>query len=137
MKITGLFGRRSVLKAGALLGGLSAPLSRSALADAQERNDSRAREAVEENSLFSQIIHNANGSKITSPKPHEGSKVDKYASVKRALSGLTAHSPKRRIAAMPGQNAKGRCSRKGKAEPGGRPGSSQACRSAIPRASVW
>ena len=34
------------------------------------------------------------------------------ASVKRALSGLTAHSPKRRIAAMPGQNAKGKCSRK-------------------------
>jgi hypothetical protein len=46
MSITGLFGRRSVLKAGALLGGLSALLSRAALADAQERNDSSAREGV-------------------------------------------------------------------------------------------
>ena len=35
MNITGVFGRRSVLKAGALLGGLSALLSRAALADAQ------------------------------------------------------------------------------------------------------
>ena len=40
---------------------------------------------MEENSLFSQIIHTANGSKIASPKPHEGGKVDKYASAKRAL----------------------------------------------------
>jgi hypothetical protein len=45
MNITGLFGPRSVLKAGALLGGLSALPSRAALADAQERNDSSAREA--------------------------------------------------------------------------------------------
>jgi hypothetical protein len=55
MDITGLFGRRSVLKAGALLGGLSALLSRAAAADAQERNDSSAREAVADEVRMAEI----------------------------------------------------------------------------------
>ena len=55
MNITGLFGRRSVLKAGALLGGLSALLSRAAVADAQERNDSSAREAVADEVRMAEI----------------------------------------------------------------------------------
>ena len=55
MNITGLFGRRSVLKAGALLGGLSPLLSRAALADAQERNDSSAREAVADEARMADI----------------------------------------------------------------------------------
>jgi hypothetical protein len=45
MNINGLFERRSVLKAGALLGGLSSLLSRAALADAQEKHGG-ARDAV-------------------------------------------------------------------------------------------
>ena len=55
MNITGLFERRNVLKAGALLGGLSALLSRAAPADAQERNDSSAREAVADEARMADI----------------------------------------------------------------------------------
>src|SRR6266516_4013593 len=64
MNITGLFGRRSVLKAGALLGGLSALLSRAALADAQERNDSSARGAVADEARMADIPLNSSA-KVT------------------------------------------------------------------------
>jgi enoyl-CoA hydratase len=47
MNITGLLGRRSVLKAGALLGGLPPLLARASLADAEEQSDAHAREADE------------------------------------------------------------------------------------------
>jgi hypothetical protein len=64
MNFTGLFGRRSVLKAGALLGGLSALPSRAALADAQERNDSSAREAVADEARMADIPLNSSA-KVT------------------------------------------------------------------------
>jgi enoyl-CoA hydratase/carnithine racemase len=59
MNITGLFGRRSVLRAGALLGGLSALLARAALADAQERNDSSGRDAVADEARMADIPLNS------------------------------------------------------------------------------
>jgi enoyl-CoA hydratase/carnithine racemase len=50
-----MFERRNVLKAGVLLGGLSALLSRAALADAQERNDGNAREDVVDEARMADI----------------------------------------------------------------------------------
>src|SRR5581483_3893331 len=55
MNITGLFGRRSVLKAGALLGGLSAVLARPAAVDAQERSDSNVRETMADETRMANI----------------------------------------------------------------------------------
>lgn len=48
MNITGLFERRSVLKAGALLGGLSALLARAQATDAAERDRSAGQGVADE-----------------------------------------------------------------------------------------
>jgi hypothetical protein len=48
MNITGLFERRSVLKAGALLGGLSALLARAQATDAAERDGSDGEAVADE-----------------------------------------------------------------------------------------
>ncbi len=55
MNVIGLFARRNVLKAGALLGALPALLSRAAPADAQERDDSGARAAMVDETRMADI----------------------------------------------------------------------------------